>query len=114
MRFTLAIRGVLPSLSWAAPASTPELIAKGKMAYTANCVTCHGDKGNGLGPAGKYMSPKPRNFIVDKFKNGETASEIFTSISKGIDGTSMVGFVTIPEDDRWGLVYYVQSFKPKK
>ena len=67
-----------------------------------------------MGPAGKYMSPKPRNFVTEKFKKGEGASEIFTSITKGLDGTAMAGFANIPEADRWAMVYYVQSFKPKK
>ena len=98
----------------AAPANTPELLAKGKTVYASTCLTCHGDKGDGMGPAGKYMSPKPRNFTKDTFKKGEKTEEIFNTITKGLDGTSMVGYASIPESDRWALTYYVQSFKPKK
>ena len=101
----------LPALSLAAPINTPEMLAKGKAVYIVNCLSCHGEKGNGLGPAGKYMNPKPRNLVTDKFKNGQTAPDIFKSITKGLDGTGMSGFETLPESDRWALVYYVQSLQ---
>ncbi len=102
------------SLAADAPKNTPETVAKGKAVYAVNCLTCHGDKGDGMGPAGKYMSPKPRNFTKDAFKKGEKDADIFASITKGLDGTSMTGFKTLPEADRWALTYYVQSFKAKK
>ena len=102
--------------SWAAdaPKSTPEMIAKGKTAYVTNCLTCHGEKGDGMGPAGKYMAPKPRNLISDKFKKGVTAAEVFASVTKGLDGTAMASFASIPEADRWAIVYYIQTFRAKK
>lgn len=113
----LALSLFMISPSWAdAPAKTPEMLAKGKTAYAANCLTCHGDKGDGMGPAGKYMSPKPRNFTKDKFSkakkaNAPTAQEVFNSITSGLDGTAMVSFKSLPETDRWALAYYVLSFK---
>lgn len=90
-----------------APASSPALIEKGKQSYTTNCLTCHGEKGDGKGPAGQYLTPPPRHFGKDKFKKGNKPEQIFESITKGLPGTSMVGFAHIPEDERWGLVYYV-------
>ena len=98
-------------LAGAPPKSTPELIAKGKAAFTVNCVICHGDNGDGNGPAGAAMNPKPRNFNVGQFKGGGAADQLFKTISTGLPGTSMPAFGTLSEDDRWGLVYYVQSFK---
>ena len=104
-----------PNSSQAAdpPKKTPELISKGKLVYQVNCIVCHGAKGDGLGSAGKYMSPKPRNLKSEKFKMGESVSEIFNSVTKGIDGTAMTGFPTMPEAERWAVAYYVQSFKEK-
>lgn len=93
--------------------SSPELLAKGKASYATNCATCHGDAGDGMGPAGQYMNPKPRNFAKDKFKKGTKPQQVFTSISQGLPNTSMTGYGHLSEDERWGLAYYVLSFMKK-
>ena len=54
----------------APPPQSPELLAKGKSAFTVNCVPCHGEKGDGTGPAAAALEPKPRNFAKDEFKKG--------------------------------------------
>ena len=94
-----------------APPKSAALIALGKKAYTANCVTCHGIEGNGKGPAGIYMQPHPRDFITDQFKAGDKPSQVFNTISNGLSGTAMVSFQHLPERTRWGLAYYVLSFR---
>ncbi len=94
--------------------STPALVAKGKKAYLTNCATCHGDKADGNGPAGSAMNPKPRNFVTDAFKAGETADAIFETTSKGLKGTAMPGFSFIPEEDRWAISHYIASLRKKK
>ncbi len=101
------------ALAAAPPTKTPALLQKGKMLFTSSCVTCHGAGGDGMGEAGKYMSPKPRNLATGKFKNGESVSSVFKSITQGLDGTAMVGFSDIPEEGRWALAYYVLTFKNK-
>jgi len=94
-----------------APKGTVDQVSKGKQLYTVNCMTCHGAKADGLGDAGKYMSPKPRNLVKEKFKNGETTDALFTTMTKGLDGTGMSGFPTLSNEDRCSLVYYVQSLR---
>jgi len=101
------------SLFAAAPALNDKLLEKGKASYAANCLVCHGAAGDGNGPAGAALNPKPRNFIKDAYKKGDKVEQVFESISKGLDGTGMVGFSHLPEEDRWGLSYYVLSFNPK-
>lgn len=95
-----------------APKLTPALLEKGKLAYAVNCVACHGELGDGLGSAGAVLNPKPRNFAVDPFKNGDTPEQVFNSVTAGIPATVMVPFGHLPEEDRWGLTYYVISFRP--
>lgn len=104
------------SLAGAPPKSSPELIAKGKAAYTMTCVACHGEKGDGKGPAGVALNPPPRDLTVKNekvgahYKKGGTAAQLFESISTGLPGTAMAGFAAaIPEETRWGVVYYIQS-----
>lgn len=94
-----------------APKKTDALLKKGKAAFTTNCVACHGDKGLGDGPAAVALNPKPRSFVNDKFKQGDKPAQVFETISKGIAGTPMIGYGHLSEEDRWGLVYHVLSFR---
>ena len=96
--------------SAATPPPTPALVEKGKAAFKTNCVTCHGEKGDGNGPAGGYMNPKPRDFSQGIFKAGSKPAELFKTITQGLKGTSMPGFGQLPEEDRWAVTYYVRSF----
>ena len=97
----------------AAPASSPEMIAKGKAAFTTNCVVCHGDKGDGNGVAGAALNPKPANFTdaAYKYKGGNTPEKLFKTVSEGLPGTAMTAFGHLPEQDRWALVHYIRSLK---
>ena len=121
--FGLALILVLGSLAWGAPKikptkvlkSTPELVAQGKASFTTNCVLCHGEKGDGNGPAGAMMNPKPRNLAdVKTYKNGATPEKMFDTVSNGLKNTSMAGFPHLPEEERWALVHFVKSEFHKK
>lgn len=96
------------------PLPTPDLLAAGKAAYTANCAACHGATGEGNGPVAFALNPKPRNFVKDAFKAGDSVGAVFHTITYGLAGTKMVGYPQLPERDRWGLAYYVLAFRAKK
>lgn len=98
----------------AGPKVTPALLEKGKAIFSANCVTCHGEQGDGNGPAGAYLNPKPRNFAKDKFKAGDKPQQVFNTVTKGLPGTAMVGFPQLPEEDRWAVAQYVLNTFRKK
>ncbi|MBS1149150.1 MAG: cytochrome c, class, partial [Myxococcaceae bacterium] len=71
-RLAVAVSLLSASLVFAAPPpSSKELLDKGKSSFDINCAPCHGPKGAGDGPAAVALNPKPRNFTVDPFKNGE-------------------------------------------
>src|SRR5215510_2023650 len=103
-------------------ASTPESIAAGKKAYDANCVSCHGDKGQGAVKAGTIISiiedsggRQPPDLTDDKWDNGSTDGEIFTAIKKGLPPTMMAGWEgRLSDDDIWSLVNYIRSLAAKK
>lgn len=97
---------------------TPESVRKGKDLYADNgCVVCHGDNGDGKGPAAEAMvdnwgNPvKPRNFKRGIYRSGGTPKEMFKILSTGIEGTPMPGFSHLPEEDRWHLISYLLSLK---
>ncbi len=96
------------------PKMTPELIQKGMAVYTTNCLSCHGEKGDGNGPAGAYMNPKPRNFGEGKFKAGGKPEQLFKTVTSGLSGTAMAPFGHLPEEDRWAVIYYVTDAFIKK
>jgi mono/diheme cytochrome c family protein len=95
----------------AAPKKTPELVAKGKASYETNCATCHGPAGKGDGEVGMGLDPKPRNLVLEKFKKGAAPAQVFDTLSKGMDGTTMVAFGHLTEDERWALTYYVLDLR---
>jgi len=91
---------------------TDELLAKGADLFVKNCVSCHGEKGEGNGVAGAGLTPKPRNFTIgDAWKNGRKISGIYKTLEEGIAGGGMASYSYLPVDDRFALVHYVRSFK---
>ncbi len=96
------------------PASTPARIDAGKILYQRNCLACHGDKGDGSGPAGKMMKPKPRDFRHATFVNGDKPENIAKTLADGVPGTAMAPFKALTEDERVSLAYYVLFLKTGK
>jgi mono/diheme cytochrome c family protein len=95
------------------PRRTPELVAKGKASYEANCAVCHGPAGLGDGEAGAALEPKPRNLVTGAFRNPATVDGIHRTLEKGIEGTTMVSFSHLPPDELWALSYYVLELRTK-
>ncbi|MBS1519289.1 MAG: cytochrome c [Bacteroidetes bacterium] len=94
---------------------SPDLITKGKELYTTNCASCHGETGQGNGPAGAALNPPPRNFADPKnqtWKNGELISQMYVTLQEGIPNTGMASFSTIPPEDRFAIIQYVRTFSP--
>ncbi|MBU6376592.1 MAG: c-type cytochrome [Bdellovibrionales bacterium] len=92
--------------------STPELVAKGKVAFEQQCASCHGAGGKGDGIAGAGLNPKPRNLTAaEGWKNGRKPTGVFKTLTNGLN--QMPVFGTLPSDDRWALAHYVLSLGPK-
>jgi mono/diheme cytochrome c family protein len=83
-------------------------IEKGKVIYEMKCASCHGVKGDGKGPAGTGLSPKPANF---RESHGEkmTDGEHFWKIATGRG--SMPSFAKdLREEERWHVINYINTF----
>lgn len=95
--------------------SSEDMIAHGKKVFQNNCAICHGAGGLGDGPAGKSLVPPPRNLVEGKWKRGTgMEADLFTTIQKGLEGTSMAPFGHLPLPDRWSLVHFIHSITKNK
>lgn len=94
--------------------ATPEQIAKGKEIYAAQCGICHGPLGKGDGPAAASLTPKPRDFTSGTWTQGGTPVQVFITLTKGIDGTTMGSYASLPVHHRWAVVHYVRDLSPNK
>ncbi len=85
------------------------LLAHGAKTYQTYCATCHGKTGIGDGLAAKGLNPPPRNLIEGQWKQGGSSLQLYQTLIKGIEGTSMVSFSYLSALDRWALVQYIRS-----
>ena len=65
--------------------------AKGKSAFQAKCVTCHGPEGKGDGPVGKALKPPAGDFTSAESKK-KSADELRDIIENGKPKTAMVAW----------------------
>jgi len=97
-----------------APAQSPGLLQKGSITFAQNCIACHGELGDGRGPAAvAIVDHKPRDFTTGIYKYGAKPEQIFATITNGVNGTAMPPWIVLSEEERWGLVYYVLSLSRK-
>jgi cytochrome c oxidase cbb3-type subunit 2 len=99
------------------PPPTTAIIAHGKEIWLqAKCWECHGKQGKGDGEkaAGLTDDPgfaiRPANLTSGQFKSGPSVTDIFRTISTGLNGTPMPSYRdSFPDADRWALSYYILS-----
>jgi cytochrome c oxidase cbb3-type subunit I/II len=92
-----------------------EWIAYGKEVYERRCIGCHGEKGDGNGPAATFMfNQRPRNFSAGVFKFRLTQKPIPTdgdllrTITRGVRGTAMPAWYELPLNDRLAVIQYIK------
>ncbi|PYQ13368.1 MAG: cytochrome c class I [Acidobacteria bacterium] len=121
-----ACSAVLPlaAQDWVAPpeertrlnpiAVSADALQKGRFLYRKNCQRCHGEKGKGDGPSGRY-GVKPPEDLTNPAKQAKlTDGEIFWKVSTGLrDGADVIMPAykrEIPADeDRWKVVLFVRT-----
>ena len=100
----------------AEPAFDDVLRARGAAVFTAHCATCHGERGDGAGPTAAELAHPPANFTIGIYELRTTEHEalpadvdLFRTISRGVHGTAMPPWFTLPERDRWALVAHLKT-----
>lgn len=92
---------------------------RGKTLYDQWCAQCHGEKGDGKGPAADLVIPRPRDFTKGTYKFKRTASgespadsDIERSIRNGNPGTSMPAWKRFSDSEVKSIVDYLKKFSP--
>ena len=91
-------------------AASADSIASGKALFEKQCAGCHGDTGQGDGPLGEELNPKPANLTDAEWKHGSTDGEIFVVIRDGVKSTGMKPFSRkMTAHQIWDVVNFVRS-----
>jgi high-affinity iron transporter len=92
-----------------APRQVPDL-ARGQSLYVENCAVCHGARGHGDGPQAARLEPAPKDFHDPARQSQRSLTNLFNTISLGVEGTAMAGFKAFSDADRWALAFHVGNF----
>ena len=82
----------------------------GRELYLQHCAACHGEQGDGLGVAARFLFPKPRDFRAGRFRlvsttNGvPTPGDLDAVLVRGMPGSSMPPWSHLSRRDRRSLV----------
>src|SRR5579862_1850410 len=110
VRERLAAATGVSLLAW--PPSAPSA-ARGQALFSENCVSCHGERGDGKGPSAAGLNPPPANFTDASFMRGETPYDFFHVVSLGKRNTAMPAWDgALSVQDRWDLVTYLWTLAP--
>lgn len=97
--------------------STRRQLELGREVYATYCVGCHGETGDGNGPAARFLDPKPRDFRIGRLKFGSVASgeaprdeDYLRVVRHGLSGTAMPSFALLSEQERAAVVAYLREF----
>lgn len=96
---------------------TERTLRRGREQYSMYCAGCHGEKGDGEGPAARFLSPKPRDFRKGRVKFAAVPAntlprdeDLVNTINHGLHGTSMPTWNLISGEDKLAIVAYLKTF----
>ena len=118
---TAAILLVLvPILRTGATPPDAQAARRGERAFARYCVSCHGAKGDGRGPSGEWLDPRPRDFTGGTFKFRSTPSgelpadsDLYRTVDRGLAHTLMPPWYPLTGAEKRDLVQYVKTFSPR-
>lgn len=97
-----------------------DVLTAGERAYMQYCRACHGDKGDGKGPAAPGLRPPPRDFTLGSFKFGAVPGgtlpnddDLVRVVRFGLHGTAMRAWDGVPEKQLLEIVQYLKTFSPR-
>jgi mono/diheme cytochrome c family protein len=107
LALVLAVWGLpLPVDAWAAAGDAE----KGKSLYAAQCLMCHGKVGDGNGPVGKALSPKPKAFVAGSLSPDPLLFKVikFGGKANGLS-KDMDAYPALSDQQIWDLIAYIKT-----
>ncbi len=98
----------------AEPAKAAAAVWSGPQLYVRYCAGCHGENGDGNGPAARFLNPKPRNFREGQFRLVTTMNrvpsdeDLMRVVARGMPGSAMFPLGHLSEVERKELVAHVR------
>jgi mono/diheme cytochrome c family protein/plastocyanin len=88
--------------------SSPEQVTAAASLYNKNCAACHGQTGQGDGPAAPVNTTNPVIFADPGYMFTRRGDVLYAKIRRGGMGTDMPNFGTLfTQDETWALVDYL-------
>ncbi len=110
---------LLGGQAWAQNEGLAKGTIRGQAVYAKRCIMCHGDEGDGLGPAAELLNPPPRDFTLGEYKIKTTAfgesivndADLVRMIRDGMSGTAMPGWGDLlSKQDIGDVIHYIKAF----
>ena len=93
----------------------------GYQSYMRYCYACHGEKGDGQGPAAYSLRPPPRDFTKGIFKFARMRSsddlppdeDLVRIVKGGLHGSAMLPW-DVPDEELSRILQYIKTFAPQR
>lgn len=89
-------------------------LARGQELFGRNCAACHGEKGDGEGPAAAALPTAPASFLDTHHSGMYNPGEKYWIIGNGSGTTGMPAFPDLGPADRWHLVNHILSLQQEE
>ena len=86
------------------PAAPPDP-ERGAALFREHCATCHGATGRGDTARGRSLTPPPPDLHEPQLGDAMSPLRVIGAVEFGVDGTSMIPFTFLSEQDRWDLAF---------
>jgi cytochrome c oxidase cbb3-type subunit 2 len=117
--FALLAMGAAAQVDLRGAPAVGSTAANGEVVYRQHCVGCHGERGDGKGPAAAALFPAPRDFVNGSFRLRSTRSgtapadaDLLAVVTRGVPGHPMPGFAFLTLEQRKAAVEYVKRLSP--
>jgi len=111
------LAAALPAFAGKPDLGTDAQRTHGAQVYAKYCSQCHGDQGDGKGPAEPNLHPKPRDFTSGKYKIRTTPSgslptqeDLEHLIRRGMPYTAMPDWPKLSDDEVRDVAYHLKTF----
>jgi len=99
------VTGLVTQWAWAV-SGDPQ---KGRTIYERSCITCHGAKGKGDGPASKMLTPPPADLTSPKTQ-AKSENDLLKTIQNGRPPSSMPAFsAQLTEQEIYDVYSYIRT-----